>query len=329
MVELVRSLGKVVVSNVSAQMAHFSRWNLALFTEFIEKTGAFGHLLLAAIGEIDAAADLCQSNGSSSAAAVHAVDRAVAFWVGSLEGANGSGGGVLSYALADGRCREFKTCGQDGDSVEGTASVNTKLFALLKSMQDSLLENDCDSAAKFRYNVTQIMFIPIIQSTLLYALQQDGGLLNTTEWVEGAGAAYAATVLPMVASCSADNAETIYNNMRANSDFTADFAQVKLAFENTYPCLGLTCAEVGGIYNADTMEYVANAEPCEGVGGGNSTNTTTTNTTDNDTNETMLPTVSPSFESAPTAPRSNACPTLCDSTCAWLFVITMVMGLKM
>jgi Low iron-inducible periplasmic protein len=284
--------------------------------------------LLAAIREIDAAADLCQGNATSSAA-VHAVDRAVAFWVGSLEGANGSGGGVLSYALADGRCREFKTCGQDGDSVEGTASVNTKLFATLKSMQDSISENDCDSAAKFRDNATQIMFIPIIQSTLLYAMQQDGGLLNTTEWVEGAGAAYAATVLPMVSSCSADDAETIYNNMRANGDFTTDFAHVKSAFENTYPCLGLTCAEVGGIYNADTMEYVANAEPCEGVGGGNSTNSTTTNTTETDTNETMLPTVSPSLESAPTAPRSNAYSTLRDSTRTGLFVTTLVTVLMM
>jgi hypothetical protein len=305
------------------------RWNFSL--EFIEKTGAFDHLLLAAIGEIDAAADLCQGNATgSAAAAVHAVDRALAFWVGSLEGANGSGGGVLSYALADGRCREFKTCGQDGDSVEGTASVNTKLFALLKSMQDSLLENDCDSASKFRDNASQIMFIPIIQSTLLYALQQDGGLLNTTEWVEGGGAAYAASVLPMVASCSAVDAETIYNNMRANGDFTTDFAQVKLAFENTYPCLGLTCAHVGGIYNADTMEYVTNAEPCEAAGGGNGTNTTTTNTTDDtNTNQTMLPTVSPNLESAPAAPRSNACSTLCGSTSLLLFVTTMVMVLMM
>jgi hypothetical protein len=130
----------------------------------------------------------------------------------------------------------------------------------------------------------------------------------------------------MVASCSADDAETIYNNMRANSDFTTDFAQVKSAFENAYPCLGLTCAEVGGIYNADTMEYVASAEPCEGVGGGNSTNTTTTNTTDTDTNETMFPTVSPSLESAPTAPRSNAYSVLRDSTCTWLFVTAVVMG---
>jgi hypothetical protein len=39
-------------------------------------------------------------------------DEAVAYYVGSLEGTDGKGDGVLLYDLADKQCINFRTCGE-------------------------------------------------------------------------------------------------------------------------------------------------------------------------------------------------------------------------
>merc|ERR1711935_1187469 len=60
---------------------------------------------------------------------VHAWDEAVAFYAGSKTRGIGSGasGGNLQYALADKRCKNFKTC---ADGFTGVSKVNQDIFAL-------------------------------------------------------------------------------------------------------------------------------------------------------------------------------------------------------
>lgn len=43
------------------------------------------------------------------------------------------------------------------------------------------------------------------------------------------------------------------------------YADIKAAFESVYSCLGITCAQVGGIYVGSTTYYAAGAEPCNPV----------------------------------------------------------------
>merc|ERR1712025_1001042 len=43
---------------------------------------------------------------------------------------------------------------------------------------------------------------------------------------------------------------------------SAGFAEVKKAFESTYKCLGITCAQVGGLLLGDP-KYYEGAEPCK------------------------------------------------------------------
>ena len=57
--------------------------------------------------------------------------------------------------------------------------------------------------------------------------------------------------------------------LRANSDITVatspmseGFAVVKEALESVYTCMGITCAQVGGLLEEGTTDYISGFEPC-------------------------------------------------------------------
>ena len=72
-------------------------------------------------------------------------DKGVAYYTGSLEGADGSSKsgayGELTYAYAERRCVEFKTCGVVGGSVSGGSRVNFELATLFYDGQRFLKVN--------------------------------------------------------------------------------------------------------------------------------------------------------------------------------------------
>ena len=45
---------------------------------------------------------------------------------------------------------------------------------------------------------------------------------------------------------------------------------MKHAFERNYGCMGITCEDVGGLYNDADETYLDNAGPCAGSGGSSS-----------------------------------------------------------
>jgi hypothetical protein len=216
------------------------------------------------IRELEDALDDCarQCGTQCNDDAVYALDEAVAFYTGSLEGQDGSGTGVLHYSLADKRCENFKTCGPDGNELKGTSKVNLEIFKDFKRMQTELLNAQCQPARVHKENAVKKMWIPLIQGTLRYAY-----ILSTTpqtdDKAQAEGATFAAAVLPMIASCDANDAATIFNNMRpAPLSATVDFQAVKTAFENNYGCLGISCADVGGVYDDVNEKYFDGAGPC-------------------------------------------------------------------
>lgn len=262
------------------------------------------HILLFSVRELEFALEMCRRNDTTAAKA--GVDRAVAFWIGSLEGTDGAGAGVLSYALAMGRCVDFKTCGDNGDALEGAAAATSKLLESLNSTRASLTIDDCDTATDHVNDAIASMYIPVIQSALLYAHRQDDGNgFETTEKEEGAGAVFASAVLPLVAACNTDDAEIIYETMKNNRDFSVNFSDVKGLFEKNYECLGVTCEDIGGIVrdsarfananntgNTTGTVYADGAEPCR-------------NSDIVDKNTTGVPTASPLTTTLPTAERSS------------------------
>ena len=83
----------------------------------------------------------CNEDSCLGKPAVHEVDEAVAFWVGSLEGTDGSGNGVLMYDMAENRAKE------SGTVTNGLSGTNTMMLALFNAAKDAIVDVDCEGGA--------------------------------------------------------------------------------------------------------------------------------------------------------------------------------------
>jgi Low iron-inducible periplasmic protein len=250
--------------------ADFSAYDFEARAEAVEKGSQYMSIAMYVIRELEDAVDLCLEacTGDDCDPDV-SLDEAVAFYTGSLEGTDGSGDGVLPYSLADKRCSDFKTCGDNGDATSGTSKVNVEIFKSFSLMKANLGLKACDAARANKENIVKHMIVPLIQGTIRYAVLTVAPDANDKD--ESEGASFAAAVLPWIHACSAGDATTIYNNMKTGQNGSAKLADVKKAFENTYSCLGITCADVGGYYDSGAGSYYTDASPCSGNGSSSAT----------------------------------------------------------
>lgn len=196
--------------------------------------------------------------------AIHSWDQAVAFYSGSLED-----DGVLFFAFADVMCKVFRSCGIDGSLRVGTSYTNNKVIKEFKDGQKYILQRKCDKARASKEEIVKVMAVPLIQATLytayvqIHPQSQNDGDGSMTDRVRSSS--FAATVLPIVHDCDANDAATIYEKLRIDPSnpqkSEADFLAVKKAFEKNYQCMGVTCEAVGGVWLGG--EYGTGAEPCD------------------------------------------------------------------
>jgi hypothetical protein len=196
-------------------------------------------------------------------AGVHAWDRAVAYYTGSRNRRPDTKGNLM-YDLADKRCTGMKTCGKNGDELEGTSYVNYEVFRRFSNGQKNLLAGDCSLAKQKRDEIGRLMTIPLIQGAIRYAHI----IAYESYYYEkhvSEGAVFALTALPLVHACNPDDAKIILDNMKPRDNATAvDFEAVKSAFERNYECMNVKCSEIGGVYDSDAHEYKHGAYPlCE------------------------------------------------------------------
>eukprot|EP00964_Phaeocystis_antarctica_P058372 scaffold34630_cov38-Phaeocystis_antarctica.AAC.1 len=113
------------------------------------------------------------------------------------------------------------------------------------------------------------MTVPLVQGALRYAYKNSGAAQGASAKNAAEGATFAAAVLPLVHACNTESADTISANLKFGlfpTGVTADiarysyFPKVKSAFESVYACLGITCAQVGGLLNGATP--YSGAEAC-------------------------------------------------------------------
>ena len=76
------------------------------------------------------------------------------------------------------------------------------------------------------------------------------------------GWAFAAAIMPQLALCSSGGAELVRRNMFLNEQphVKDGFRLVKATLEAMYPCLGITCHEVGGMLSGG--KPIPGMEPC-------------------------------------------------------------------
>jgi len=245
-------------------------------TQSIKKGTAYMNVWMYVIREFEDAIDDCDNSCiACNDDPVHAWDEGVAFYTGSLAADTpNAAGGKLIWALAEKRCKNYQTCGPNGDSnslTGTTAKVNNDLLFEFNKGRDALQGGKCDDVRPIIRKVVSLMTIPLIQGTIRYAQKMSTGKMNSDAQAEGA--VFAASVLPMVHACSAADAKIIDDHTKLGQDRgtpqgtgkatkPAQFTEVKAAFERNYACLGITCADVGGLWKEDGGGYYPDADPC-------------------------------------------------------------------
>jgi len=260
---------QVVLAAFEGKSTNFERMNddFGLYefnerAELIKTTTVFMIIWMKVIERMENAISKCQpgcaleGNGCNDDS-INSWDEAVAYYTGSLEGPNGSGIGVLLYAEADRRCVDFKTCGENSNSLSGTSGVNIDAFRLFELGQSALGSGECGEARAFKAGIEQKMLVPLIQGTLRHAWAFSAELSSEVSWGKGAG--YLFSILPIVHSCDPDAALTVVSNMQTLG--ATDFFAVKAALESTYDCLGIIPLEVGGLWDSTINYYFAGFEP--------------------------------------------------------------------
>jgi hypothetical protein len=241
--------------------ADFSRYSLDGKEQVIKKGTAYLSVFMYVIREFEDALDDCESRCiNCNDGSVHAWDEGVCFYTGSIEGQDGlTDDGKLLHQLADKRCIDYKTCGVEGTDLSGTAKLNYDLFDLFAVGNYQLTSGNCPAARETKKQIANLMYIPMIQGAMRYAYKVDK--LQGGEKEKAEGAVFAAAVLPRVHAANSNAASTIYENLRVAAPST-DFKKVKAAFESVYADLGITCGDIGGLWNSATKEYYAGMEPC-------------------------------------------------------------------
>ena len=221
------------------------------------------------IGMFEEAVNLCDT--TANAAALGFWDKGVAYYTGSLEGTDGNSKtgtfGELTYAYADRMCKEFKTCGATGGQTSGGSRVNSEVLSLFFDGARFLKAGQCSPLRALTYKIVQLMTVPLVQATLRSAYQLGFTTADKTAETAPEGATYAAALLPLLHYCDSSSGRTaapiVAENLVLGAG-TTNFVRVKNAIEQSYQCLGITCVEVGGLWdtNLATAAYLASGEPC-------------------------------------------------------------------
>ena len=148
-----------------------------------------------------------QSNMFTGQGGAHQWDEVAAFLVGSMEGA-GEGGagdledGQLMWNLANKRAFQFQT-----ESKMGYSVINAELEDLLFAGRAEADANALDCG----------MLLPIIQSTIQYAIIYEELSSSSTNADLAEGETFALSVLPIIAQYDANSAALIQENMEVRA----------------------------------------------------------------------------------------------------------------
>lgn len=122
------------------------------------------------------------------------------FYTGSLEGVDGAAKGKLLHQLADKRCANYKTCGENSGLADGMAKINYDILELINLGQKELQTGECGAARETVNKIISKMYVPMIQGAMRYAYKV--GALKGGQKEAAEGAIFAAAVLPRVhAAC--------------------------------------------------------------------------------------------------------------------------------
>ena len=187
---------------------------------------------------------------------VHAWDEAVAFYAGSTVGGSygTSSTGSLQFALADKRCKNFKTC---TNGFSGGSQVNADILALFNAGKEAArtgvkADGDCDTLDSLMDKISSLSLVPFVQGVMRY-LYKTKSVASAKE--AGELWAFATAVLPFVNEVDSVAAEKLYQRAWKGDFSTNSYEDIKSGVESTLTRLGagdgvglVTCSMVGDLY---------------------------------------------------------------------------------
>ena len=223
-------------------------------------------MYMAILEKIYGAADECRVGGpEDTGESVLLVDQAVAFYVGSIEGASVAGrdGGQLLFATSKELCQFFDTC-----LPEDSSELNSSRIAAFRALRDQVNVGECAQANEtIASEIAPLLIVPLVQGTLHSAATLDSPLSGVRDGIVGRGYAFSQSLLPLLDNADSSSALVVASNLgfRQPGGLVPDGAEaVFLAFQDIIPQmrvpdLSSKCTSLGVYQNAGYPEL------CDGL----------------------------------------------------------------
>lgn len=165
-------------------------------------------------------------------------DEGWAFYAGSMERADGSGSGVLLYALAEELCEKFQKCSEDGRSI-----INSDILKLYNHGRDLIYEQKCAAVIDVKIDIVKKMTVPLVQGLLHSASQFKETQMDK---YHAAGLVYSRGFLPILDYCNSSAAEIISQNFGPEVDnpISDSLNLIANTLFKELKCMGITCNDV-------------------------------------------------------------------------------------
>lgn len=196
---------------------------------------------MAAVTKMQSALGQCQSGSKDNAR--NEWDRAVALFVGSIQGgiANGhqNGQGVWMYALGNEFCGTFNVC-----ETSGEAKVNKKLMFHFTNVRDSLVGGECEHIERAMNNeILPRMAIPLVQGLVSKLIDySDGGTPEALAAVH----IFSQALTPLMKVIDSVGASTLSQAFSSfQSALTVEVSTVVDVLNGAVGGMGIPCNELG------------------------------------------------------------------------------------
>mmetsp|Transcript_18199 Transcript_18199/g.27571 ORF Transcript_18199/g.27571 Transcript_18199/m.27571 type:complete len:316 (-) Transcript_18199:855-1802(-) len=224
----------------------------------VTKTASFQVVYMTVLVKLAKAVQTCKNNkvALQDLSSNKEWDEAIALLVGSLEGSKEGGSldlddGELFWNLANEHAVQFQTSNDAGYSL-----INEEMEDLFYAGRAE--GKDCRALEESANQILHLMFLPLIQATLRYAILNQGLSSSSSKESLALGEVYSLAVLPLVSIYDENSAQFIGENMviRSGAPVVPNGPQqvANAFYEALRTKFGYSCALVGSTSEADACE---------------------------------------------------------------------------
>jgi len=232
-----------IISQALSQKGQYATATRGQLAESVRRTLQSIVFYKAVLTKIQSSITECK-NGSSENAR-REWDRAVSFFVGSIEGilagGKADGQGELMYALGNEFCGDFSSC-----ETSGEATVNQQLMFQFASGKDSLVDGECDHLIRIVPSmIIPKMLVPLIQGTISSSIKIDESGSASDPELFATAHILARAVTPFIEVIDSNSASVLSQNFASLSSDPGSPSDIVETFGGVLGDLGIVCDDIG------------------------------------------------------------------------------------